>query len=152
MAEVNFESRVNAAVLMTNETFGLLSQQEAKRLFSSSWGNYHYNKSLEMYLPMSTEEVLADTQKAASLIEVTTDLLDSVWRRRSAAILEYQMGFEDGTSHTLSDTRNTFMQRYDVKAAYIYQLFQKGIGIIRHPSRSNNLRPFLTPKPTQEEL
>ena len=86
----------------------------------------------EAFAPMdaAAKEILADHVRAS---------LD-VLNERERQVLELRFGLVDGKDHTLEEVS----QYFDVTRERIRQIEAKALRKLRHPSRSSNLREFLS--------
>jgi len=86
----------------------------------------------EAFAPMdaAVKEILADHVRAS---------LD-VLNERERQVLELRFGLVDGKDHTLEEVS----QYFDVTRERIRQIEAKALRKLRHPSRSSNLREFLS--------
>ena len=78
----------------------------------------------------AVKEILADHVRAS---------LD-VLNERERQVLELRFGLVDGKDHTLEEVS----QYFDVTRERIRQIEAKALRKLRHPSRSSNLREFLS--------
>ncbi len=80
----------------------------------------------------------ADAAMTFSLQEVIEELLANL-TQREAKVLRMRFGIEMNTDHTLEEVG----QQFDVTRERIRQIEVKALHKLRHPSRSEQLRPFL---------
>ncbi len=85
--------------------------------------------------------VLAPPESATieGLKEATTEILESL-TAREAKVLRMRFGIEMNTDHTLEEVGKQF----DVTRERIRQIEAKALRKLRHPTRSENLRSFLS--------
>lgn len=76
-----------------------------------------------------------------SLHEVTKEILESL-TPREAKVLRMRFGIDMNTDHTLEEVGRQF----DVTRERIRQIEAKALRKLRHPTRSDRLRSFLTAK------
>ena len=95
----------------------------------SNLGDFIEDKNMESPIENAT---------SSGLQGATQDILDSL-TPREAKVLQMRFGIGMNTDHTLEEVGKQF----DVTRERIRQIEAKALRKLRHPSRSEHLRPFL---------
>ncbi|WP_119344520.1 RNA polymerase sigma factor RpoD [Facilibium subflavum] len=97
------------------------------------------DSNLGDFIEDSISESPSDSATGESLREVTKDILNTLTERESK-VLRMRFGIDMNTDHTLEEVGKQF----DVTRERIRQIEAKALRKLRHPSRSETLKSFLS--------